>query len=628
MLNKFLKGVSLWLVIIIIAIWLANIIGKPGKEEKLTYSEFKNTIKIGKLIECSIKEDSITGFYQDGDKKQKFKTVPLVDAKLIEELEAAGVKYEGAKRNWLGVLFFSFGPILLFMLFWIFLMRQAQGGGKQALTFGRSRARLQSPSTKKKITFKDVAGCDEVKEELQEIISFLKEPKKFQKLGGKIPKGVLLFGAPGTGKTLLAKAVAGEASVPFFSCSGSEFVEMFVGVGASRVRDLFERGRKNAPCLLFVDEIDAVGRHRFSGIGGGHDEREQTLNQLLVEMDGFDTTEGVILIAATNRPDVLDPALLRPGRFDRQVIIPNPDLRGREEILKVHARNIKMSSDVNMKVIAQRTVGFVGSDLANVVNEAALLAARKDKKSVGTDDLEEAIDRVIAGPERKSRVISEKEKKIIAIHEAGHALIVKFVLGTHKLHKISIIPRGPALGYTMPLPVEDRYLKTKSEFLDEITTDLGGRVAEEEFFSEITNGDSSDLLQATKRASKMVRDLGMSEKIGPLVFKQSQGDVFLGRDIAQRKEYSERTAEIIDSEVKKIIDECYNRAKVLIKEHKNLVKRIADAVLEKEVLEGSELEKIFDPQEKKDNRNEKENKKEKIAKKEDKIKKTKEEKKG
>ncbi len=591
--NKFLRGLSLWLVIIIIAVWLANIIGKPGKEGKFTYSEFKNTIKTGKLIECSIKEDSITGVYQDGDEKQKFKTVPLADPKLIEELEAAGVKYEGTKRNWLGVVFFSFGPILLFMLFWIFLMRQAQGGGKQALTFGRSRARSQIGNNKKKITFRDVAGCDEVKEELEEIISFLKEPKKFQRLGGKIPKGVLLYGAPGTGKTLLAKAVAGEASVPFFSCSGSEFVEMFVGVGASRVRDLFERGRKHAPCLLFIDEIDAVGRHRFSGIGGGHDEREQTLNQLLVEMDGFDTKEGVILIAATNRPDVLDPALLRPGRFDRQIIVPNPDLRGREDVLKVHARNVKMSSAVKMKIVAQRTVGFVGSDLANVINESALLAARKDKKSVEMNDLEEAIDRVIAGPERKSRVISEKEKKITAVHEAGHALIANLIPGEDPVHKVSIIPRGPAGGYTLQLPVEDKNYLSKTDLLNKVTVLLSGHAAEEEIFKELTTGAQNDLLRATGIVNKMIREFGMSERLGPLSFKKKDEEVFLGRDIMQQKGYSEKTAQIIDEEAKKIITECFHRAKKLLQENRDTLKELSRVLVEKEVLEGEEILRII-----------------------------------
>lgn len=598
-----MRGLSLWLVIIIVAFWLASIIGEQGREEKLTYSQFKDILKSGNLIECVIKDEIIKGFYRKGDGKQRFRTIPLQDRKLIEELEASGVKYEGARKSWLGVLFFSFGPILLFIVFWIFLMRHAQGGGRQALTFGRSRARLQSIGEKAKITFSDVAGCDEVKEELQEIIAFLKDPKKFQRLGGKIPKGVLLYGAPGTGKTLLAKAVAGEAGVPFFSSSGSEFVEMFVGVGASRVRDLFERGRKNAPCLLFVDEIDAVGRHRFAGIGGGHDEREQTLNQLLVEMDGFDTKEGVILIAATNRPDVLDPALLRPGRFDRQIVIPNPDLKGREEILKVHAKNIKLGSNVNMKVIAQRTPGFVGSDLANLVNESALLAARKNKKAVEMEELEEAIDRLIAGPERKSRVISEREKKIIAFHEAGHALIAKLIPGTDPVHKVSIIPRGPALGYTLQLPIEDKYLTTKAEVLDKLTVLLGGRVAEEEIFNEVTTGAQNDLLKATEIATKMVCEYGMSAKLGHLSFKKREEEVFLGRDIVREKGYSDKTAQVIDEEVKKIVEDSFQRAKDLLKDNKDKLERLASKLIEKEVLEGKEIEDILNGKIERENKN-------------------------
>jgi len=467
-----------------------------------------------------------------------------------------------------------------------------QSGGKQVMQFGRSKAKLQSVK-KTKITFNDVAGCDEAKEELQEIIEFLKDPARFQKLGGKIPKGVLLYGAPGTGKTLLAKAVAGEAGVPFFSSSGSEFVEMFVGVGASRVRDLFEQGRKSAPCLLFIDEIDAVGRHRFAGIGGGHDEREQTLNQLLVEMDGFDTKEGVILIAATNRPDVLDPALLRPGRFDRQIGVPSPDLKGRGEILKVHSKGVKLSDKIDLNVIARRTPGFVGADLANLVNEAALLAARKNREAVEMSDLEEAIDRVIAGPQSKSRMMSELEKKIIAYHESGHTLVAKYTPGTDPIHKVSIIPRGPALGYTLQLPLEDKYLTTKQEILGKLAVLLGGRVAEELIFNEITTGSENDLSKATNIAMKMVAEFGMSEKIGPLSLKRPDAEVFLGRDISREPRFSEKTSEVIDDEVKRLVEESKSRAENILREHIDKLKLLAEKLIEKEILDGSEVEALI-----------------------------------
>lgn len=514
--NKFLKGLSLWLIIILVVMLFARLM-RPQEYKEIGYSEFKSYLRSGRVMETLISEAVIKGkFTNEQGEIVKFKTVPVEDPKLVEELEAYGVKYKGeVKRNWLSVILFNFGPILLFVFIWFMLIRSMQSGGKQAMSFGRSRAKLIDQS-KQKITFADVAGVDEAKEELQEIIAFLKEPKKFQRLGGKIPKGVLLYGVPGSGKTLLAKAVAGEAGVPFFSASGSEFVEMFVGVGASRVRDLFNQGKKSAPCLLFIDELDAVGRHRFAGIGGGHDEREQTLNQLLVEMDGFDTKEGVILIAATNRPDVLDPALLRPGRFDRHIMVPNPDLRGREEILKVHTRNIKLGPEVDLKVIARRTPGFVGSDIANLVNEAALLAAREDKQAVEIKEFEEAIDRVIAGPQRKSRMISDREKKIIAYHEAGHALVAKLIPGTDPIHKVSIIPRGPALGYTLQLPLEDKYLSTKTEIIDKLTVFLGGRASEELTFNELTTGAENDLQQATEIAHKMICEYGMSDRLGPL----------------------------------------------------------------------------------------------------------------
>ncbi|MCJ7646430.1 ATP-dependent zinc metalloprotease FtsH [bacterium] len=591
--NKFLKGLSLWLIIILVAMLFARLM-RPQEYKEIDYSEFKSYLKSGQVVECLISESVIRGIFRNEEGELvKFKTVPVDDPKLVEELEAYGVKYKGeVKRNWLSVVLFNFGPILLFIFIWWMLIRSMQAGGKQAMSFGRTRAKLFDQS-KQRVTFNDVAGVDEAKEELQEIIGFLKDPKKFQKLGGKIPKGVLLYGAPGTGKTLLAKAVAGQAGVPFFSASGSEFVEMFVGVGASRVRDLFAQGRKNAPCLLFVDELDAVGRHRFSGIGGGHDEREQTLNQLLVEMDGFDTKEGVILIAATNRPDVLDPALLRPGRFDRHIMVPNPDLKGREEILQVHARHIKLAPEVDLKVIARRTPGFVGSDIANLVNEAALLAAREDKKAVGMRELEEAIDRVIAGPQRKSRMISEREKKIIAYHEAGHALVARLIPGTDPIHKVSIIPRGPALGYTLQLPLEDKYLSTKTEITDKLTVFLGGRAAEELTFNELTTGAENDLQQATEIAHKMVCEYGMSDKVGPLTLRKKDSEIFLGRDFVKEKAYSEKTAEMIDQEVKKSVEDCRDRAKELLR--KNMVKldRLAKALIEKEILVGEEVEEIL-----------------------------------
>jgi len=591
--NKFLKGLSLWLIIILVAMLFARLM-RPQEYKEIDYSEFKNFLRSGQVVEALISEALIRGsFKSETGELVKFKTVPVEDPKLVEELEAYGVKYKGeVKKNWFSVVLFNFGPILLFVFIWFMLIRSMQAGGKQAMSFGRSRAKLMDQS-KQRATFADVAGVDEAKEELQEIIAFLKDPKKFQKLGGKIPKGVLLYGAPGSGKTLLARAVAGEAGVPFFSASGSEFVEMFVGVGASRVRDLFTQGRKNAPCLMFIDELDAVGRHRFAGIGGGHDEREQTLNQLLVEMDGFDTREGVILIAATNRPDVLDPALLRPGRFDRHIMVPNPDLKGREEILKVHTRNVKLAPGVDLKVIARRTPGFVGSDIANLVNEAALLAAREDKKAVEMKELEEAIDRVIAGPQRKSRMISDREKKIIAYHEAGHTLVAKLIPGTDPIHKVSIIPRGPALGYTLQLPLEDKYLATKTEITDKLTVFLGGRAAEELTFNELTTGAENDLHQATEIAHKMVCEYGMSDRLGPLTLRKKETEIFLGRDFTAEKAYSEKTAEMIDEEVKKIVEDCRNRAKELLGKNRAKLDRLAKALMEKEILVGEEVEEIL-----------------------------------
>ena len=588
-------GILIWLMVFFFLLYFIQAVRQKTVEQDVPYSQFKKLLKTGEVVKVTVAQDLIRGQYHSPDGKvQSFKTVPLSDPKLVEELEQYNVdQFSGdLDRGWLMPLIMNWGPKILLIGFWLWMMKGMQNGGKQVMSFGRSKAKLQS-TKKTKISFKDVAGCDEAKEELQEIIEFLKDPAKFQKLGGKIPKGVLLFGAPGTGKTLLAKAVAGEAGVPFFSSSGSEFVEMFVGVGASRVRDLFDQGRRSAPCLLFIDEIDAVGRHRFAGIGGGHDEREQTLNQLLVEMDGFDTKEGVILIAATNRPDVLDPALLRPGRFDRHVSVPNPDLKDREEILRVHARTVKLSLKVDLMVIARRTPGFVGADLANLVNEAALLAARKNKDSVEMPELEEAIDRVIAGPQRKSRMISDREKKIIAYHESGHTLVAKLTPGSDPVHKVSIIPRGPALGYTLQLPLEDKFLTTRLEINGRLAVLMGGRVAEEMVFNEITTGAQNDLSKATDIAHKMVTEFGMSERIGTLSLKRPDEEIFLGRDFNREPRFSDKTSEIIDEEVKRIIGDAKTNAEKILRENQDKLKALAERLIEKEILDADEVERIF-----------------------------------
>jgi cell division protease FtsH len=487
----------------------------------------------------------------------------------------------------------SWFPMLLLIAVWIFFMRQMQSGGGKAMSFGKSRARLVSDSARK-VTFEDVAGIEEAKEELEEIIEFLRDPKKFTKLGGRIPKGVLLVGHPGTGKTLLARAIAGEAGVPFFNISGSDFVEMFVGVGASRVRDLFVQGKKHAPCIIFIDEIDAVGRHRGAGLGGGHDEREQTLNQLLVEMDGFESNDGVILISATNRPDVLDPALLRPGRFDRQVVVPLPDLRGREGILKVHVRQTPLSTDVDLSVVARGTPGFSGADLENLVNEAALLAARQEKDTVEMIDLELAKDKVLMGTERKSMIMSEKEKRNTAYHEVGHALVSKFLPETDPVHKVSIIPRGRALGVTMTLPIEDRLSYNEDYMKNTLAKLMGGRVAEELVFDHRTSGATDDIDKATNIARKMVTVYGMSESMGPIAFGQKEEAIFLGREIAQHRDYSEQTAIMIDEEVRRIVDEAYETAKKILKEHEDLLHKIAETLIEKETLGGKEIDAIID----------------------------------
>ncbi|MFH1288516.1 MAG: ATP-dependent zinc metalloprotease FtsH [bacterium] len=593
--NKFYKNLSIWLVIMAIAIsvfYLGDVTQKPIK--KINYSEFLNNLEGNKIREVEIKDRNIQGTFNDNT---YFSTFAPEDPELIKTLRGQNVvitvKPNESSSWWLNFLF-SWAPMILFIGIWFFLMRQMQGGpGAKALSFGKARTKFHSEKSTK-VTFADVAGCDEPKQELQEIIEFLKDPPKFQKLGGKIPKGVLLFGPPGTGKTLLARAVAAEANTPFFNISGSDFVEMFVGVGASRVRDLFEQGKKNAPCIVFIDEIDAVGRQRFAGLGGGHDEREQTLNQLLVELDGFESNEGVIIIAATNRPDVLDPALLRPGRFDRQIVVDRPDIIGREGIIKVHSKDIPVDSSVDMKIMARRTPGFSGADLANMVNEAALLAARRNKTKVEMLEFEEAIERVVAGPERKSRVINDKEKKIVAFHESGHALLAKMIPGSDPVHKISIIPRGiAALGYTLQLPTEDRYLITKSELMNRMIVLLGGRVAEKMIFNEITTGAQNDLERATEAAHKMVCEYGMSEKLGPVTFGKKNEQVFLGRDIVKDKNYSEKTAVEIDEEIRKIIEDCYSRAKTLLEEKKDKLNILANILLGKEVLDAEDVDVIL-----------------------------------
>ncbi|MDR0978192.1 MAG: ATP-dependent zinc metalloprotease FtsH [Endomicrobium sp.] len=583
-----------WVTLFIVLFMLINSVGKRTPEIELEYSQFKQCVRAGSISKVRVGQEFIRGKFRDSDGLlKKFKTVPMNDPNLIKDMEDNKVlEFSSVEKNsWISSIFAGSLPMLIFLIVWFFLMRGMMfGSGKRAMSFGKTKAKLSGNSAAKKVTFEDIAGCNEAKEELQEIIEFLKEPDKFRKLGGKIPKGVLLVGNPGTGKTLLARAVAGEAGVPFFSSSGSEFVEMFVGVGASRVRDLFDQGRKSAPCLLFIDEIDAVGRHRFAGVGGGHDEREQTLNQLLVEMDGFDTKEGVILIAATNRPDVLDPALLRPGRFDRQVTVPTPDLKDREDILAVHAKNVKLGSDVNLNVIARRTTGFVGADLANLVNEAALLAARNNQKAVNMWNMEEAIERIVAGPQRRSRIMSEEERKSVAYHESGHAIVAKLIPTSDPVHKVSILPRGPALGYTLQLPEEDKYLDFKSNLLGYLAVCLGGRVAEEIVFSEITNGASNDILRVTKIAERMVTEWGMSDRIGPVALRRPDEEVFIGRDV---KSCSGKTSELIDEEIRKIVEAAKDKAVELIEGHREKLDKLANSLLERDTLSAEEVDKIM-----------------------------------
>ncbi|UWG99163.1 ATP-dependent zinc metalloprotease FtsH [Dehalobacter sp. DCM] len=563
----------------------------------LSYNEFKQAVASGGVSEVSVRVGNQVTTYtvvKKDDNKTYEVTGPLEDQTLLDTLDKQNIKINydppATVPWWVSILPTFLMFIFIFGLFF-YMMQQTQGGGSKVMQFGKSRAKLITDE--RKYTFKDVAGADEVKEELEEIVEFLKAPKKFNEIGAKIPKGVLLFGPPGTGKTLLAKAVSGEAGVPFFSISGSDFVEMFVGVGASRVRDLFEQAKKNAPCIVFIDEIDAVGRQRGAGLGGGHDEREQTLNQLLVEMDGFNGNEGVIIIAATNRPDILDPALLRPGRFDRQVVVSVPDIKGREEILKVHAKGKPLASNVNLEVLARRTPGFTGADLANLINEAALLSARRNDKKVTMKALEDSIERVIAGPEKKSRVISEFEKKLVSYHEAGHALLGEFLPHTDPLHKVSIIPRGQAGGYTLLLPKEDRNYATKSQLLDQITMLLGGRVAEALVLHEISTGASNDLERATGIARKMVTELGMSEELGSVTFGHKEGQVFLGRDIARDRNYSESVAQAIDHEVRRIIDESYQKAQDIITEKMDILHAIAQALMATETLEADTFRDII-----------------------------------
>lgn len=596
-----LKTVMFWLFIIMLGVLLWTLVSKSGqsaREEEPSYSEFMAQVDRGNVKEVTLYL-SPTSYDVEGEWREpskKFRTTVFKEAApdLIKTLRDKQVLInvkEVNRADWVTFLL-NAAPLLLLVAFWIFMMRQMQAGGNKALSFGKSRARLLT-AQQKKATFKDVAGTDEAKEELQEIIEFLKDPQKFQKLGGRIPKGVLLVGPPGTGKTLLARAIAGEANVPFFSISGSDFVEMFVGVGASRVRDLFEQGKKNAPCIIFIDEIDAVGRHRGAGLGGGHDEREQTLNALLVEMDGFESNEGVILIAATNRPDVLDPALLRPGRFDRRVVVARPDIKGREEILRVHTRKVPLSEDVDLSVIARGTPGFSGADLANLVNEAALWAARQGRKLVMMADFEMSKDKVLMGVERKSMILSDEEKRNTAYHEAGHALVAAMTPGTDPLHKVTIIPRGMALGLTMQLPIDDKHTYTKTYLEGTLTVLMGGRCAEEIFLGHITTGAGNDIERATEIARKMVCDWGMSV-LGPLAFGKKEEAIFLGREIAQHRDYSEDTAIHIDQEVRRIVTAGYENAHSILENNRDVLERIAQALLEREVLDAVELKLILE----------------------------------
>ena len=594
-----IKNLAMWAIIVVLTVGLYNMFKNPqinsSKNNSIIFSEFLSEVDNGRVVEVQIQGNNIQGILSNGE---QFTTYSPNDPNLIEKLTEKGVNISASPLDekmpsLLGVLL-SWFPMLLLIAVWIFFMRQMQGGKGGAMGFGRSKAKMMN-QLKGQVTFNDVAGVEEAKEEVEEVVEFLKDPRKFSRLGGKIPRGCLLVGPPGTGKTLLARAIAGEAAVPFFTISGSDFVEMFVGVGASRVRDMFEQGKKHAPCIIFIDEIDAVGRSRGAGLGGGNDEREQTLNQLLVEMDGFDTNEGVIIIAATNRPDVLDPALLRPGRFDRQVVVSNPDIIGREKILKVHAKKISMASDVNLRTVARGTPGFSGADLANLVNEAALLAARKNKRIVTNQEFEEAKDKVMMGAERRSMVMSEEEKKLTAYHEAGHAIVTINEKAAYPIHKATIIPRGRALGMVMQLPERDEVSQTREQLHAQMAIAMGGRVAEEIIFGEdkVTTGAASDIEQATKRARAMVMRAGLSKELGPVAYGENEEEVFLGRSVARQQNMSEETAKKVDSEIRKLVDQGYDRARKLLTEKIDDLHKLAKALLTYETLTGSEIEELI-----------------------------------
>ena len=591
--NPLNRNLFIWLFIVLFGLFIFNVYYKPKKVyDTIIFSDFVEAVQSNNIISVTIQGKNILGTYKNG---KEFKSYAADDPELMKMLREHSVKINAKPDDDSGMwqnIFISWFPMLLLIGVWIFFMRQMQGGGGKAMAFGKSRARL-STSKENKVTFQDVAGVEEAKEELEEIIEFLIDPKKFTKLGGRIPKGVLLVGPPGTGKTLLARAIAGEANVPFFNISGSDFVEMFVGVGASRVRDLFNQGKKNAPCIIFIDEIDAVGRHRGAGLGGGHDEREQTLNQLLVELDGFESNEGVIVVSATNRPDVLDPALLRPGRFDRQIVVSTPDVKGREAILGIHTRKIVLAKDIDLSIIARGTPGFSGADLANLANEAALVAARREKKEIEMDDFEHAKDKVLMGAERRSMIIPLQERKNAAYHEAGHALVAKMIPNADPIHKVTIIPRGRALGITQQLPIDERHTYSREYLLDNVTILLGGRVAEEIVLNHMTTGAGNDIERATVIVRKMVCEWGMSEKLGPLNYGKNEEHIFLGREIGRHRDFGENTAQEIDEELRKLIIHCYDRAKGLLVERINALHTIANALLDKETLDGQEIDTII-----------------------------------